>query len=474
MLRDANAADVESFSSSLPVPAGWPSTGEDNKDSQHEHVRDEKDNSHDNDTFSPVHKTGATEKINIKSQSIDFLEWCRSVLGVETILEIQTFEYYDYANELASGNLLDEWDNDDDDFSSFSHDEIPFPLLSVRGLAASRDISIGEVVIEIPLLSLLSVPTTIDRDPVLSKLMGPSARNRHNWAITSVGSHEQSIDGIQDSQVCSLQELALLAVAVLYHKSLGEKSPLAKYVAVLKATPVESMPFLWSRDKIQRSPLFLHDGIRSVAIGLRRDIRDIYKSVVLVLLNEHPDVFTKEMLSFTEFEWAFAIVNSRHWQLQIDDLVPYHASPSHNRIRPQVSVEDQLPPAETPTDSWILEHEDVDEDVDEDDNLDEIQVGLREGEYSYSRKLKTTTKKHSFVAPVADLLNFGPPCTHGHYNTETKTFQIISTCPFRKGQEVTFWYSDKCDHVMIGMYGFTHPVSDLCVLHWYIEKTATN
>jgi hypothetical protein len=450
-IRIANAKDAEPLGSAFAIPVQLPSTGDDTKHNQHNYKRDEKDVIRDNDTFS-FHKTREqTETTDYSNHQVDFLEWSKSVMGIETILEIQAFDYYDYTRELASKNFLNDWDNDDD-ISFLSEDEVNSPLLSVRGLAASRDISVGEVVIEIPFLSLLSIPTTIDRDPVLSELMGPSARDKHGWAISSAGSSAQFME---DPEIVSLHELALLAVALLYHKSLGNGSPLEKYVEVLQATPLDSMPFLWARDKMQQSPLILHEAIRSVAMGLRRDIRDMYKSIVSVLLKDHPEIFTEEMLSFSEFEWAFAIVNSRHWQLQIDDLAPEHVNNPHRQVRSHAFIEDQVPPAEMPTDAWVLENEENDVD----DTLDDVPADLEENEHHASQPFKAAMTKHSFVAPVADLLNFGPPCTRGHYNAETKTFQIISTCPFRKGQEVTFWYSDKCDYVMIGMYGFTHPVS---------------
>ena len=57
--------------------------------------------------------------------------------------------------------------------------------------------------------------------------------------------------------------------------------------------------------------------------------------------------------------------------------------------------------------------------------------------------------KHSFMSPLADMLNFGPACAKGRYNTELKAFEVIATCKFLQGEEVTFWYSDDCENVMI-------------------------
>ena len=114
------------------------------------------------------------------------------------------------------------------------------PLILVRGLAASRHISIGETVIRIPLHGLLSVRTTIDEDPFLSPLLGPEVRQEHGWMVRS-----------DDDDLVFLHELSLLAVAILYHRNLGSKSPLAPYIRILEDSRTESMPFLWTRERFE-------------------------------------------------------------------------------------------------------------------------------------------------------------------------------------------------------------------------------
>jgi hypothetical protein len=146
------------------------------------------------------------------------------------------------------------------------------------------------------------------------------------------------------------------------------------------------------------------------------------------------------------------MVNSRHWNLPIPDLdlVVVDLDPATQAKGPKAApvaaapaFGEQVPPAEQPTESWVREQEEIEN---------------REG----NELNEPTPRSHSFLAPVADLLNFGPPCTRGNYNTKTKAFELVATCPFRKGQEVTYWYSDDCDDVIIANYGFTHPMVPKC------------
>jgi len=353
----------------------------------------------------------------------DFMDWCKKVLGIHTILEIQIFEYYDYMKALPA----EDWEEENES------DRIPvdsLPMIQVRGLAASRDIEEGETVIKIPLQALLSVATTVDQDPVLSGVMGPEARQAQGWT-TNTGDE------------ASYLEMPFLAVALLHHKRLGAASPLSPYLRILESNPVDSMPFLWSEERLRSE---VSEGIRTVARDMQREIQEMYSSIVEVLIKAHPEVFGPDpnsdewLFSFESFQWAFATINSRHWQLPIRDLGA--EKPSEPIAKSRLSEEDQqgTPPASMPTDVWVKEHEDAEDDA-----------------------FQTETSiTHSFLAPVADLLNFGPPCTRGSYDKESRTFEIIATCSFRKGQEVTFWYSDECDHVMVGVYGFMHPIVPPC------------
>ncbi|GKY99827.1 hypothetical protein MPSEU_000936500 [Mayamaea pseudoterrestris] len=387
----------------------------------------------------------------------DFMDWCKQVLGIQTILEIQVFEYPDNMKALPT----EDWGDADDDNVDIQAPPVEsFPTIPVRGLAATRNIQEGETIIRIPMQALFSVATTIDNDPVLSRVMGPEARRKHGWdSGAAATANDDDASAATDSFVL---EIPLLAIALLHHKKLGFGSPLSPYFRILERTPVDSFPFLWSNAKLRAET---SEGIRAVARGIKRDVRDMYTTVVQVLIDEHPDIFGNRtsivdeaplddagaeelpiadewMFSLEHFQWAFAIVNSRHWQLPIPDLTAGHLLQHPNPRRDSVAVEggdDPLlpPPADMPTDHWVQ--------------------GAATPNEATNRTLL-----HSFMAPVADMLNFGPPCTRGRYDEATHTFEIIASCSFLKGQEVTFWYANECDHVMVGVYGFTHPLVPKC------------
>lgn len=368
-------------------------------------------------------------------------------------------------------------------------------MIPVRGLAATRDIAEGEVVIRIPLQALFSVSTTIDHDPVLSRVMGPDARRLHGWNMIDQVNNQDVEEGEDTTEAFYMVEIPLLAVALLHHKRLGSTSPLQPYLRILETTPVDSMPFLWPASKLKHD---LSEGIRTVARGVKREMKIMYETVVVSLIEKHPELFgppapngsarsvdpvTEWMFSFEKFQWAFAIVNSRHWQLPISDLqqqkqqVPPRAAPPRTQRQQHNhpdADEQLLPPADMPTESWVQEQKDVEaEDNDQYENEETTSGRNREeGMNANNSRDRIDARKasqqqrqlqhSSFLAPVADLLNFGPPCTRGSYNAETHSFEIVASCSFRAGQEVTFWYSDECDHIMVGVYGFTHPMVPPC------------
>jgi hypothetical protein len=359
---------------------------------------------------SSVHKRPPNAPVQSKEDQVhkDFMEWCKSA-GIRTNLTVQFFEYHDFQLAQAHRKL---GTLDDDDFSF--HSENSFPVLQIRGLAAKRDIPKGEVVISIPVSSLITIATTIDADPVLRKIMGPNVRQKYEW---------------EDA----FFELALLSVALLYHRKLGKASPLHNYISILQTSPTDKIPFLWTKSRLrQEAP----EGIRRYARGIYKDIQDVYSTVFSNLKGDYPELFETETYSLENFLWAFAMVNSRHWHLPIPDSPPKMVREEPENHAPLQGIGDQLPPASLPTEEWILDRGDT-------SDINILQA-------------------HSFLAPVADLLNFGPPCTRGSYNAKTQSFELVATCPFFKGQEVTYWYSDDCEDIMIANYGFTHPMVPAC------------
>jgi len=391
----------------------------------------------------------------IQSEEVQFMEWCRTELGIETVLEIQWFEYDRYeATHNWEDDILETTESSPSPTGGVSDsaaaDSAASQKISIRGLAAGRDILEGETVIRIPVKALHSVATTIDRDPVLSQIL-------RDWKPTTTTTTSSS--EMQDPQ---FYELPLLAVALLHHRRLGAASPIAPYVRLLMRTPVlEQLPFLWSAARIRRRG---SEGVRQVARGIRDEVRGMYEGVVRGLIAEHPDLLGPEaavdehgvwMFSYEMFQWAFAIVNSRHWQLPIDDLATTTwntatTAAAAPHAAASVREDQQVPPASVPTESWVLEHGDVDDDFAEPRAPDERQ------------RTTVATSPHSFLAPVADLLNFGPPCTRVQYDAKQHAFEVIATCSFHKGEEVTFWYSNECDDVMMGVYGFSHPLIQPC------------
>jgi len=273
-----------------------------------------------------------------------------------------------------------------------------------------------------------------------------------------------------------------------------------------------TIPFLWNRTKLRQDAT---EGVQRIAMGIKRDVREMYDTVIQVLIHQHPEVFGKDVAiheenrewiySYSMFQWAFAMVNSRHWHLPIQDLDPTSVmaashggssktpknrqgtnikkpvppSPSssnskrvHHVISPTSSS--QLPPAEQPTDEFVSEQNEellAEEEASSDDDIGPQRKKDRkeEGESTANddtgdqQRREKAVASHSFLAPLADLLNFGPPCTRGMYNTDNHTFDIIATCSYQKGQEVTFWYSDDCADVIIANYGFTHPMVPKCL-----------
>merc|ERR1719354_485361 len=149
-----------------------------------------------------------------RKNNSDFLIWCQATLGIQTLLNIQDFEYIDHLEEwkyqhrsvydddgyrtrtrsrsksmYTSNNKRVNMNQDQDlhrDHDQEQEQEQYEPLKTkiVRGLAASRNIHSGEILMSVPYHALITLHTTIDHDPVLSQILGPAARAKNGWMVT--------------------------------------------------------------------------------------------------------------------------------------------------------------------------------------------------------------------------------------------------------------------------------------------------
>eukprot|EP00956_Cyclotella_meneghiniana_P027053 scaffold59883_cov66-Cyclotella_meneghiniana.AAC.6 len=418
-----------------------------------------------------------------------YMHWCEAALGIQSVVEIKEFEYIDHLT-MYWENSIDDTDDDDLDSKTFdwldsiilsrpkegarkktittidNAQDDDIPITSIRGLAAKHDIQVGDIVISIPLYSLLSVPTTIDHDPVLSRILGPNARQQYGWTNTLE------------------YEVPLLVIAILYHKSLGQDSPLWRYIDLLSRSSTEYLPFLWSDAELKSRTGDIGVEVRELSRGIRRDVWEMYDLIMGTLVQSHVEIFGPPegyhynndyaddnndggnvddwYFSYKNFQWAFAMVISRHHFLPIAEFdeggtttrrgesTTSPGKPDSSVMHETLTSVSDLPPANQPTDRW------VEEAINEERVTDDI-VAPADDDASI-----IAPTKHSFMAPLADLINFGPPCLTGSYNNEEHAFELIATCPFKTGQEITFWYSSDCSDVIVANYGFLHPLVPPC------------
>eukprot|EP00980_Cylindrotheca_fusiformis_P010762 scaffold2435_cov121-Cylindrotheca_fusiformis.AAC.2 len=419
-----------------------------------------------------------------EQQQPEFFRWVEEALNISTeLVELKDFQYYDYIRAMKDrvdvfydeearyydafhqlDIMLEEGERDDNDDDVEDEDRFlsifDYPTVSTRGLAAARDIEVGQIILQIPHNALWTVSNRIDDDAILSQVMGLDARLKHGW----------------NSQV---DEIPLLAVALLYHFQLfrhaeeeQEESPFWAYLQLLDETNVhDQIPHMWSAQKLRRSATV---GVRREAKGIQKDVKELYQRILVPLTKEHPDIFGNHnvedasdddkiqkpyadeewMFSLERFHWAFALVNSRHWHLPIPAADgTEEEDEAALLVDPNIQFDENgSPPASMPTEEWMdfqqqVEHKRDEESQKENNDLEE-HSSLENNDWAVG---------NSFLAPVADMLNFGPPCTRGLYNTTTHTFDIVATCKIRKGQEITFWYADACQDVFMANYGFTLP-----------------
>ena len=329
-----------------------------------------------------------------------------------------------------------------------------FPILGdeqsiVRGLAASRNIQKGEIILSVPFEAIISLDS-IERDDVLSSILGRKNREMYGWD----------------------DEMQLLIVFLLYHQALGPSSTVYPYLQVLQTSPTDQMPFMWSKEDLHKIYPDPANGVRIATELIHEDIQAMYDEIIPPLARLYPDVFATApyeknapitsinsnntssntndwAYSYRNFVWAFAMVNSRHWHLPCKDLDPITSTSNSiedtGEAEPNSVGERIITSQEAPTNNIVQP-------------IDSRKIF----EISPLSAISNAATAHTFLLPFADLLNFGEPCARGEYNAEKRAFEITASCDIEKGQEVTFWYTDDCSDLVLANFGFIHPLVKQC------------
>jgi hypothetical protein len=222
---------------------------------------------------------------------------------------------------------------------------------------------------------------------------------------------------------------------------------------------------------------------------IQRHLHGMYDEIMGTLVKTKPDWFAPPnnnngggiaavddgngwAYSYEKIQWAFSMVISRHHYLPIRELDDATAAAAPPRTKKTITraggspsknqvMHETAPPANQPTDQWIDEAHNEERVREEEEEEDDVIVGMTNDDDIMAIEGPVPIK-HSFLAPLADMINFGPPCLTGQYNAVEHVFEFVATCPFVRGQEVTFWYSSDCSDVIIANFGFVHPLVPPC------------
>lgn len=309
-------------------------------------------------------------------------------------------------------------------FSHFDYSSYGGPSL-VRGAAASKALRKGDVVVSVPLEALVTA-RTVEKDDVLREAIGRKAAREMGWK----------------------DEKQIITMYLLYHKGLGESSPIKPFIDYFFAADTSAFPTLWSPEEVAVLYADEHPEFHRLLASVLSSIDSRYEAVVPHLAERHPTLFGRDVVGpdgewpygFEKWRVAYVLVLSRYWTLELIDADPT----AEEAVESNVCV-------------------DGEEDCEFRPPISEDSVFDEDGDDEYMNfERAPQAHEHDFVAPFADLLNFGIPCTLAEYNEADRRFEIYATCPFEKGDEVTFYYTNECrDHFII-LYGFTHLLVDPC------------
>ena len=275
-----------------------------------------------------------------------------------------------------------------------------YPSLSmpIRGARAIAPISKGEYVCSVPVNELLS-EYTVGNSSLHAVLQ---------WVSSAPADKNSGAMGTPGVVRPRLRRRTLLdgrsGIALYMMRELvRERAPKMPYLRLVESHDTSGVPQLWPED----SPQFraLSPGLREMATRARASAHDKYDILVPPAIEHFPSLLSEGL-------GCAGGTCSREVLQSVYSWTRFH------RLFVIVSARD-----------WVLPVDGQDQ---------------------------------AFMAPQADLLNFGQVGVRAEYSSVRRAFVLTATQPIAAGTEILFYYGTMCRDAWVNLYGFAPSEAKPC------------
>ena len=341
---------------------------------------------------------------------------------------------------------------------------------------------------------------SIERDHVLRGIIG---RDAAAWRV--VGDDDEEGNDVGGGGG-GWDEKQVLALYMLYHKTLDSRSDIKAYVDLYFSADLSTTLTTMDEETLDdKYPRERYGRLRRLVDEVNYDIERKYKHLVPRLAELYPEVFGRgikkkkdkdkdkdkddnnkdggEQSEAAQEEWAYSyeqyreayvILLSRYWSLELKDADEDQDQDTTSSRRVELERDDdddERRDCETQQDGSKSCAEATDGDESDAAAAAAVSSSSSDDAASSSSAVSAITSSapsssssssssspvshyHDFLAPFADLLNFGPPSTYATYDALSRRFEIRATRAHEEGEEVTFYYTSECEEHFLVFYGF--------------------